>query len=168
MWSRVLSFIYMNRKRLLEYKIADIFYTWTQQRDNCVAWTGILYYVWFLILWFSFFPFTMENLHGQQLHVERKRQRVDKRQRVKKIHSIRSPPNYHFEETSEAQLVIGKALCCKCLKLCSMLTWTISASIFFVLPAWSSPLICDVMLHIMFSSVSGSISNLGYGDSLSN
>ena len=50
--------------------------------------------------------------------------------------------NHHFEETSEVQLAIGsfsvgvhtKALCCKCLKLCSMLTCTISASIFFAFP----------------------------------
>ena len=53
----------------------------------------------------------------------------------------------HFEETSEVQLAIGsfsvgvhtKALCCKCLKLCSMLTCTISASIFFAFPDCSSP-----------------------------
>ena len=83
--------------------------------------------------------------------------------------------NHHFEETSEVQLAIGsfsvgvhtKALCCKCLKLCSMLTCTISASIFFAFPDWSSPSIWDMMLHTMFSSVSGWSSDLGYGDSLS-
>lgn len=53
----------------------------------------------------------------------------------------REDRNIHLEETSEVQLVIGKsvdvhtsALCCKCLKLCSMLTCTISASIFFAFP----------------------------------
>ena len=82
----------------------------------------------------------------------------------------------YFEETSEVQvLLIGssagvhtRALCCKCLKLCSMLTCTISASIFLALFDWSSPSICEMMLHTMFSRVSGWSSDLAYGDSLSN
>lgn len=84
--------------------------------------------------------------------------------------------NSHFEETSEVQLLLigrsdgvhTRALCCRCLKLCSMLTCTMSASIFFALLDCSSPSICEIMLQTMFSSVSGCSSDLGYGESLSN
>ena len=83
--------------------------------------------------------------------------------------------NHHFEETSEVQLLIGRsvgvhttALCCKCLKLCSMLTCTISASIFLALRDWSSLSIWEMRLHTMFSRVSGCSSDLGWGESLSN
>lgn len=55
---------------------------------------------------------------------------------------------FYFKETSEVQLARGisagvhtRALRCRCLKVCSMLTCTISASIFFALSDWSSPLI---------------------------
>lgn len=55
---------------------------------------------------------------------------------------------FYLEGTSEVQLARGisagvhtRALCCRCLKVCSMLTCTISVSIFFALSDCSSPLI---------------------------
>lgn len=61
-----------------------------------------------------------------------------------------------------------KALCFKWVKLCSMLTCTISASIFFAFPAQSSPSILDTMLQTRFSNVSASSSDRLYGDFLNN
>ncbi|MFS7973519.1 hypothetical protein Hanom_Chr09g00857491 [Helianthus anomalus] len=49
-----------------------------------------------------------------------------------------------------------------------MLTCTISASICLAFPDCSSPSICDIMSHTMFSRVSGSSSDRGYGDSRNN
>lgn len=120
----------------------------TRPNTTTMAWTGIFHYILFFKSFYSgkFYLTNLTKRHAK----------------------------HHFEETSEVTLAIGKsagvhtrALCCKCLKLCSMLTCTISASIFFAFPDCSSPSIWEIMLQTIFSSVSGCSSDLGYGESLS-
>ena len=85
-----------------------------------MAWTGIiLHYVLFLL----FFRFLLWKFTSQTPNAEKK-----KMKKTEKEAELASG-NYHFEETSEAQPAIGRslgvqtrALCCKCLRLCSMLT----------------------------------------------